>query len=174
MSSGLDLALRLLDAGILRVDADAGLVYRKYTTPLYEYERPIGALNSSGYVLLTLAGRGGGQVYAHRLIWLVATGETLGDSLVINHKNGVKHDNRIANLELVTNAENIRHAYDTGLAHSGERHYSAKLSDEDVRRIVALSFAEGTTTSDLAIQYGVSESLIGHVRTGNRRWRLVA
>lgn len=37
------------------------------------------------------------------------------NGLVVNHINGVKTDNRPCNLEYITNTENVKHAYRTGL-----------------------------------------------------------
>ena len=152
----------------MRVDGKTGMVYRTFKTSLYEYERPYGSLNVNGYVILSL-GRDRPQVYAHRLIWTVCTGERATLPLVVNHKNGIKHDNRLENLELVTQARNIAHAYDTGLAPSGERHYGAKLSDEEVRRIHALQFSEGCSATELAAIHSVSQSHINHIWSGQRR-----
>lgn len=36
----------------------------------------------------------------------------------INHKNGIKEDNNVDNLEWVTNDENMKHAYQTGLQYN--------------------------------------------------------
>lgn len=37
------------------------------------------------------------------------------ERIIINHKNGIKHDNRASNLEYITQRANVQHAYRTGL-----------------------------------------------------------
>lgn len=54
------------------------------------------------------------SISAHRLIWERVNGE-IPKGLVINHINGIKDDNRIVNLEVVTASENTKHAYMMGL-----------------------------------------------------------
>ena len=50
----------------------------------------------------------------HRLVGLAFL-ETPNDGDQINHKNGIKKDNRVENLEWCTAQENIIHGYKTGL-----------------------------------------------------------
>lgn len=55
--------------------------------------------------------------------------------LGINHKNGLKADNRVVNLEWVTSCENIQHAIRTGLMtfKSGQDHHRTALNTEQLK-----------------------------------------
>ena len=97
------------------VDPTAGLVYGPKG-------KPVGSKDTSGYFPIDGRTRRYGLLSAHRLVWQAANGP-IPDHLVINHKNGVKTDNRIANLELVTQQDNILQAYRTGLkSNKGDKH----------------------------------------------------
>ncbi len=53
----------------------------------------------------------------------------------INHKNGIKDDNSIINLEASTPAHNRKHAADNKLTAYGSKNGSAKLTEKQVKRI---------------------------------------
>lgn len=65
-----------------------------------------GCLHKSGYIKIILDGV---SYWAHRLAWLYYYKEwPKGETYQIDHINGHRADNRIANLRLVTNMKNTR------------------------------------------------------------------
>jgi hypothetical protein len=89
---------------------------------------------------------------AHRLVAETFLGE-LGDKQV-NHKNGNKQDNRVANLEICTMQQNAWHSAHVLGNNLGERHPRARLTDVQVAEIRRLRDL-GVWAKDIAKMYGV-------------------
>jgi len=64
----------------------------------------IGSLTEDGYRCVKFKGR---QLKYHTVVWILANGD-LSPNLVINHINGDKQDNRLENLEAVTQRVNTQ------------------------------------------------------------------
>lgn len=106
---------------------------------------------------------------AHRLIWHYFFG-SIPAGMIINHKNGIKDDNRPENLEIVTYAENMCHAYQINACNQdGERNPSAKLSNAEVEEIRSLYSTGRYYQKDLAEKYEVSFQTISKIIRGDRR-----
>lgn len=109
-------------------------------------------------------------VYVHRLIAECFIPNPL-NLPQLNHKNGIKTDNRAENLEWVTRKENIKHAYKTGLINNkGEKHTVAKLTDEEVYKIKYELKHLGSC--ELGKMYNVSHACISLIKH-NKKWKHV-
>lgn len=64
-----------------------------------------GRVKSHGYRSVKIKKK---DKYVHRLVWEAHFG-LIPDGLDVNHKNGIRSDNRIENLELLTRKENVIH-----------------------------------------------------------------
>lgn len=139
------------------VDPESGLVTGRRGKPIRKVAR--------GYIQAA-NGRAGTFYMAHRLVWESVNGPIPND-LQINHINGIKTDNRISNLELVTGSENTAHAYRLGLRTAvGEANGRAVLAEGDVLAIRQ----SRESPRKAANRFGVSSRTIRDIRA-YRRWR---
>lgn len=124
-----------------------------------------GSHTKQGYIFTKLRdGNGiGKRLSMHRLLALTFIPNPNGYPQ-INHKNGVKHDNRLENLEWCTSSMNNQHAYDVlkrkQNGPKGATHPSAKLTDAQVIEIRKSTIK----ASSIAKTMGVSRRHIYHIR----------
>jgi len=105
------------------------------------------------------------QEYVHTLVLITFNGLPPTPTHECNHKNGVKSDNHINNLEWVTHSENMIHAHHTLNIHRarGESVNGAKLTEAKVLKIRGLYTTGDYTQKELAIAFEVGQSSIGDV-----------
>lgn len=121
----------------------------------FGYPRPLKPTLNKAYKSVKLCTDNKAVRYLiHRLVALTFIGPS---RLQVNHKNGVKFDNRIENLEYVTGSENVLHAHATGLSKPGTQ----KLSFEQVQQLRTL---KGTMTQPEAGKlFGIKQAQVSNI-----------
>ena len=132
--------------------------------------------SKNGYKCVTLmTSKGKVNKYVHRLValsFLTSNGES---QLTVNHKEGNKKNNRLDNLELVTQSENNKHAYalklKTPMCQKRENNFNSRLKKEDVEYIKNNYKPRDTVFSgkELAKNFGVSKTTISNIVKG-KKW----
>jgi hypothetical protein len=137
----------------------------KYSVP--ELVLPV-QLNN-GYLKVVLYCKKTGQVSAllHRVVWQFFNGSIAG-GLQVNHKNCIKADCRLSNLELVTAGENHKHAYRNGrkIPTRGELSGRSKLKIHEATDIKK-NYKPGKSDY-FAKKYGVTKTTVLQIAKGER------
>lgn len=124
----------------------------------------------AGYRAVTLRKNGRSVPHdVHRLVALAFLHVPAG--MIVNHKDCNKTNPHLDNLEVISHAENIRHARDNGRfapsvqSRPGERHPLSKLSDSEVREIFRLR-RSGVSGKDVAKRFGIGPSAVYAIANG--------
>jgi len=107
----------------------------------------------------------GKSICVHVLVAEAFLGKRIGH-LVVNHKNGNRTDNRVENLEWITQSENIRHGFSNlgrPKSDSGEKHARAKLKNADVLKIRELHATGKYTNVKLGEMFNVDPRTISQI-----------
>ena len=125
--------------------------------------------------LLLVAMNANSPTPVHRLVAL-AFHPNPGGLPQVNHIDGDKGNNRVENLEWVSNAENQRHAFRMGLQPprpKGEKHHMAILTEPDVVAIRRRLSTGRETLKQIAKDFGVSHYAVHDIKRG-KSWGHVA
>lgn len=126
----------------------------------FNRERILKFSNYNGYNTISLEGK---RYYIHRLVAMMFLGDW-DNKLRVNHKNGIKNDNRVDNLEMITHSQCIKQAISSGLYVPFK-----KLTNNEVIEIKEILASGLYTQTYIASLYGVHGSLISLLNSNKRR-----
>ena len=123
--------------------------------------------DKDGYLKVRLHENGKSKAFfIHRLI-SIAFIPNPENKPQVNHKDGIKDNNIVYNLEWVTASEQRQHAYDTGLQSAqGEKNGQSKLTREQVGEI-RIMYSYGYTQQNIADKYDISRAHVSGILNYN-------
>jgi hypothetical protein len=129
-----------------------------------------GSTDGKGYKVATLSKEGNSErVLIHRLVALAFL-KNKYNLPVINHKDGVKHNNKVNNLEWSTYQHNIQHSFNNKLqvVPKGENNKLARFTQEEANFIRAMKLKYNLSNEFLAKVTEVSATTIHFIINGER------
>lgn len=119
-----------------------------------------------GYAFVCLYRDGAKKTFRVHLLVKRAFHGLTPDGLEIRHVNGNRQDPRLSNLLWGTHDQNAKDAVAHGTTCRGAKNHKAKLTDDQVREIIA---AKGRHV-DIGRMFGVAKSTIAYIKEG-RTWK---
>ena len=159
--------LLLLRRKALFVDTEKGKIFRtRQARGFLKTPRIVrGTLSRNGY-LRSCFNYNGKQyvILLHHIIYLAEYGDIL-KGMQIHHKNNKKADNKISNLQMLTQSDNMRQANNDGLIlyPSGENARGAKLKNTQVNKIRRMYSTGKYYQKHLAKIFGICQSSISRI-----------
>jgi hypothetical protein len=122
-------------------------------------------ISKNGYYFVNLhINKGRKKMYVHRIVALCYI-DNPENKATVNHKDGDKGNNSVSNLEWLTQIDNTKHAWESGLNNK-----AFKLNKDQVDEIRFLYNNTKTSHRLLGIRYNVTKSQIYSI-LNNKSWK---
>ena len=124
----------------------------------------------AGYIYVNFSVDGVRRMHAvHRLVAMAFIGP-IPDDMTVNHKDGLKSNNAVENLEIVSHADNLEHAVGMGLRKvKRQDNPNSKLTVRQVNRIKRLLALDVLSHREIGAMFGVKGPAIWKIAAG-RHW----
>lgn len=138
----------------------------KYTTGKITY----GTFDVHGYRIACPFGKGKKRFQVHILVALAFIGG-IPKGKIVNHKDGIKDNNKVENLEIITVSENSRHAVQKGLIKTKP---VAQLCPK-TNRVISVYKSRRIAAEQTGIKYRTvyDVSIIPHRKSRTFGWKLI-
>lgn len=117
-------------------------------------------LDKDGYAIARLGSK---STKIHRMVCITFHGQPADPKAQVNHKDGIKTNNVVENIEWCTAQENMTHAKQNGLRPVGEATPHSKLQAQDIPVIRQL-LDKGLTCTEISKRYSVSNTTIWSIK----------
>jgi len=131
-------------------------------------ERYLHPVNDEGYMKISLSKNGIRKKYSlHRLL-AIAFIENKNNYEIVNHKDGIKLNNNLDNLEWCTCSFNVQHAWNNELNNNSnyrrfKNGYSRRKFNEDTMELIKIEHSNGIAYKELAEKYNCGITTIHRI-----------
>lgn len=135
--------------------------------------KPVGHAREDGYIHVSIRrmiGKGWVEVGAHRIVWIYAN-SPIPPGMVVNHRNHRRWDNRLTNLDLVSQPDNGKHRARMPYGGVGDHEDDNCVSLEWFDKVRKLADSGTATTEQIHGLIPASERMPDLYVGGARNWR---